>query len=450
MSQAKQQKLAILGIFILVGIVPLIIYQLSVGRVPTVTAAEAIRLLETGGANVILLDVRDETDHQREHVDGAVHFPLIRLKQLQSAGDLPKSWQERSLLVICSTGLKSVEAAKHLLAIGASDVHNVRGGVQEWAKAGVENPDSRFSYFVAPGKTPYLVAQTTSTVEQFLQLLTGFVIKPAHMILSILLIWVLHSRTSPDMNLVKWALVALLVGEAFCAFNFLFFNDDSLLSEHIHNAGMIMSFTLIGWAIIEGLETRVLRMGAPQKPCTIVNLCGKCDKLVGETCKGRQMFKWMLLAVILLAFLPLTIEPGHGTVSGWIFGSPYFYSELYIFQLFEARYLSVVSILFLVTGWLTLRSNTSEPIPSTSSLLAAAGIGCLGFSLFRLGLHYFYEQQVLWFSFWEEATELLYVALVAIVLWVFRQRLLGAGWSLGNQFGLRRSSIMGQNPKPTN
>lgn len=449
MSHAKQRKVAIMGILILILILPVAIYQLFFGRVPTVTASEAIQQLESVAANVILVDVRDASSYQREHVDGAVHFPLTTVRQIRSASDLPESWRAKSFFVISSAGFKSRAAGQHLLAIGVSDVHNVRGGMQEWAKAGVENPDSRFSHFITQNKAPYQMTQTMSMLEQSLQLLTGFVIKPAHMILSVLIIWILLGNKSPEITLVKWALVALLVGEAFCALNFIFFHEDSLLAEHIHNAGMIMSFTLVGWAAIVGLDSRIIKLGAQDKPCAIVNLCGRCDKVMGGTCKGRQLFKWMLLAGIIITFLPLTIEPGYGGISGWIFESPYFYSELYIFQLFEARYLPLVALFFFAISWFTLRIDKAEPIPGMAILFAAAGLGSLGFAVFRLGLHFLYEQQVLWFSFWEEATELLFVTLVAVVLWVFRQRLLGAGWSLSGQFHRRRSSRIGRNPNPT-
>jgi hypothetical protein len=161
------------------------------------------------------------------------------------------------------------------------------------------------------------------------------------------------------------------------------------------------------------------------------------------------MFKWMLLAIMIVAFLPLTIEPGYESVSGWIFGSPYFYSELYIFQLFEARYLPVMALVFLVISLLVLRFDRTEPIPNLSRLFAAAGLGALVFAAFRLGLQYLYQQQTLWFSFWEEVTELLFVALVAVVLWIFSRRLLGPGWSFSRQFRLRQSSSIDEQPEPT-
>jgi hypothetical protein len=62
-----------------------------------------------------------------------------------------------------------------------------------------------------------------------------------------------------------------------------------------------------------------------------------------------------------------------------------------------------------------------------SKLFLAAGVGALGFSFFRLIFVQLYRDRLAWFSFWEEITELIFVAGAALILWVFRRGLFAAG-----------------------
>ena len=101
MSQTKQLKVAMAGILLAVGIVPVVIYQLSLGLVPAVTASEAIQLLDRTGSDVLLLDVRDAQSYRLEHIDGAALFPWAELQQIHTSKDLPAGWQGKSIVVIC-------------------------------------------------------------------------------------------------------------------------------------------------------------------------------------------------------------------------------------------------------------------------------------------------------------------------------------------------------------
>jgi hypothetical protein len=48
----------------------------------------------------------------------------------------------------------------------------------------------------------------------------------------------------------------------------------------------------------------------------------------------------------------------------------------------------------------------------------------LGFSFFRLTLNAIFINHLVWFEFWEEATELMFVAATAFLLWQFKRTLL--------------------------
>ena len=58
-----------------------------------------------------------------------------------------------------------------------------------------------------------------------------------------------------------------------------------------------------------------------------------------------------------------------------------------------------------------------------AKVLFAGGAGYLGFSLFRLFLYAPYHDLAPWWFFWEEATELIFIAGVVVVFWLFRKGL---------------------------
>ena len=60
-----------------------------------------------------------------------------------------------------------------------------------------------------------------------------------------------------------------------------------------------------------------------------------------------------------------------------------------------------------------------NPLPLAKAAFAA-GAGPLGFALFRVLVTGPYGQNLVWRNFWEECTELLFIAGVVYCLWLFR------------------------------
>jgi hypothetical protein len=59
-----------------------------------------------------------------------------------------------------------------------------------------------------------------------------------------------------------------------------------------------------------------------------------------------------------------------------------------------------------------------------SKILFSVALGAMGFSLLRLMLVAPFSDNQVWFAFWEETTEVLYVGVVGAVLVFFRRGLL--------------------------
>jgi len=85
---------------------------------------------ESGGAAVVLLDVREDDEWQLGHAPGARHIPM---------GEVPARLDEipadAELYVICHGGGRSQRVAGYLARNGYQPV-NVSGGMAAWAGAG--------------------------------------------------------------------------------------------------------------------------------------------------------------------------------------------------------------------------------------------------------------------------------------------------------------------------
>jgi rhodanese-related sulfurtransferase len=82
----------------------------------------------SGGA-AVLLDVRGQAEWNRDHVDGALHIPLSRLKR--RLAELPR---DTTLITACRSGHRSAIAARMLARAGYHAV-NLRGGLGTWERA---------------------------------------------------------------------------------------------------------------------------------------------------------------------------------------------------------------------------------------------------------------------------------------------------------------------------
>jgi hypothetical protein len=262
-------------------------------------------------------------------------------------------------------------------------------------------------------------------VEQWVAVLIGFVIKPFYMFLALGLAVFLWRSRWPELVALRWGLLFFFIGETFCAVNYLAFQDDSYLSEYLHSFGMALCFGFTTWATLEGIDHWLIRYSDPEARCAALPLCRACLKYAAAPCGMKRVFYVLVPAHIVLAFMPLTAAPSAVSYNARILGTFYNYSHPVIHQLYEIRFLPVMAIGFFVASLLALLLKKHEAV-SWSKFLFAAGMGPLGFSLLRLFIYAPYSETQVWYNFWEEITELLFVVGVAAILWIFRRGLFAA------------------------
>jgi len=261
-----------------------------------------------------------------------------------------------------------------------------------------------------------------SLFEQWLAVLTAFVVKPTYMTLSLALIVWLWRSPAADLAALRRGLAAFLAGEGACAINYLFLGGRSDLWEFFHSYGMVVAFSFISYALLEGMDRRLIKYSAPKDRCAAVSLCRACIKYADVPCGLRRLFAVGIPGMIIVAFIPLSASlRSLGHVSP-ILGSLQNYSPSLASQLFEFRYCGWLAVALLTASWLVLLFKRDDPV-GTSKALLAAGLGPLGFGTTRLFLVSAYADQLMWSAAWEEITELLFVAFVAIALWLFRHTL---------------------------
>ncbi len=204
--------------------------------------------------------------------------------------------------------------------------------------------------------------------------------------------------------------------------NYLAFEERSYAMEYLHSVGMTLFMGFGGYALLDGLDRRVIMLSDARRRCAALGICGRCIKHADVPCGLRQVFCLLLpLAMLVSLFLPTAAS--HDTVYATrIFGFPYVYGHLYAFQMFENWYCGGAALVLFAAALLTLFARKQAGI-ETAKILFAAGLGPLAFGGLRMFLGAAYDQHQVWYLFWEECTELALVAAACIVLWIFHRRL---------------------------
>jgi len=83
--------------------------------------------------NLCLIDVREDHEWKEAHIAWAKHIPKDKIadgiKTLVPAHDCP-------IYLHCRGGVRSLDAAAKLIALGYKEVYSVDGGINDWANAG--------------------------------------------------------------------------------------------------------------------------------------------------------------------------------------------------------------------------------------------------------------------------------------------------------------------------
>jgi len=101
-------------------------------RIIEISAADARAWTSSGEA--ILIDVREESDWQEGHAEGAQHLSrgIIELEIEEQVTD-----SAQPIICYCGGGSRSALVAESLKKMGYSNVRSLAGGMKAWKDAGL-------------------------------------------------------------------------------------------------------------------------------------------------------------------------------------------------------------------------------------------------------------------------------------------------------------------------
>ena len=79
--------------------------------------------------SVLLLDVREQSEYDIVHLEGARLIPLNTLPQAYRQ----RSHQDQEIVVYCHHGQRSLYATAYLHQNGWTETKNLTGGIDQWA-----------------------------------------------------------------------------------------------------------------------------------------------------------------------------------------------------------------------------------------------------------------------------------------------------------------------------
>ncbi len=103
--------------------------QIMGDRLKTIDPYTLKELLEKEA--VILVDVREPSEHAGEKIPGSQLMPLSSFEPAQVPMD-----KNKPTVLYCRTGNRSAQAAQKLFAAGVSEVTHLEGGLSAWIQSG--------------------------------------------------------------------------------------------------------------------------------------------------------------------------------------------------------------------------------------------------------------------------------------------------------------------------
>lgn len=91
-------------------------------------APREVQRLLAGGEEFLLVDVREQWEHDAARIDGSVLIPLREIP-----GSLPQLANARAIVLYCHHGIRSLDAAAWLRAQGVGAARSMAGGIERWS-----------------------------------------------------------------------------------------------------------------------------------------------------------------------------------------------------------------------------------------------------------------------------------------------------------------------------
>jgi len=98
-----------------------------------ITPEEFKGKIEENDSEIFLLDVREPFEQYQSNIDYE-YSKLIPIGELRSRIDELKEHQDEEIVCLCRSGGRSAQACQVLEREGFSNVKNLKGGINAWAR----------------------------------------------------------------------------------------------------------------------------------------------------------------------------------------------------------------------------------------------------------------------------------------------------------------------------
>lgn len=98
-----------------------------------ITVQDLKTKLDDESTDLLLLDVREPFEQYQSNIEYE-HSRLIPVDQLQNRAEELEEYKDREIVCMCRSGSRSSKACRFLSEKGFSDVKNLKGGINEWAR----------------------------------------------------------------------------------------------------------------------------------------------------------------------------------------------------------------------------------------------------------------------------------------------------------------------------
>lgn len=90
---------------------------------------ELVSEMVEAGENLILLDIREDWEWEKAHLEGAIHIPLSELGRRIDELD-----SQSEIIVYCHLGDRSIDGCLQLWDLGFRKIRSLTGGIEAWSE----------------------------------------------------------------------------------------------------------------------------------------------------------------------------------------------------------------------------------------------------------------------------------------------------------------------------
>ncbi len=88
-----------------------------------------IAVTKMNSEDTVVIDVREPHEYIKGHIENSINVPLGKFDEQISSLE---KYKDKTVIVVCQSGTRSVPACKSLTRAGFEKVYNITGGMQSW------------------------------------------------------------------------------------------------------------------------------------------------------------------------------------------------------------------------------------------------------------------------------------------------------------------------------